>query len=303
MSERSESTATQYGPRLFRGVGLVVAGAAMHMLLPGRSVMVVPDLAQQQLVYVESKPEPRPLVVEHTTVFAPRVTPLEERLVPVHHAIVPVSTLGGGADFATALTGSIAASRSDTAASIATSGSDPAAEDAGEPRASEAPQPPAPLSGVPYTKTMYTTEIGRIPAPTAPLVFRSTDSAVRRSEEPVGLGTAPEPTPSEEQLVRRLLDEYAGALERLDVQAAKSVYPNVDGKALKKAFEQLSAQRVTLQACGIKISGSTANARCHGSAAYHPKIGSGAVQIASREWTFDLSKTETDWRIVNTIVR
>lgn len=275
----------------------------MHMLLPGRSVMVVPDLAQQQLVYIESKPEPRPLVVEHTTVFAPRVTQLDERLVPVHHAIVPVSALGVGVDFPTVSSGSIAESRSDTAVPTGTTGNDPAAANTSEPRASEAPEPPAPLTGVPYTKAMYTPEIGRIPAPTAPPVFRSTDSAVRRSEEPLGLGTAPEPPPTEEQLVRRLLDQYAGALERLDVQAAKSVYPNVDGKALKKAFEQLSAQRLTLQACGIKISGSTANARCRGSAAYHPKIGSGAGQIASLDWTFDLSKTETDWRIVNTLVR
>jgi hypothetical protein len=108
---------------------------------------------------------------------------------------------------------------------------------------------------------------------------------------------------SEEELVRQLLDEYTGAFERLDVRATKALYPNVDGKALKRAFEQIASQRLTFEACGITISGSTANARCRGSATFQPRIGTRPVQIASREWTFDLSKQDTSWRIVNTYVR
>jgi hypothetical protein len=110
-------------------------------------------------------------------------------------------------------------------------------------------------------------------------------------------------TVTDEDLVRRLLDEYTGAFERLDVGATKAVWPSVDGKALERAYAQLSAQRLTLQSCGITISGSTANARCRGSATYQPRIGNRPVEIASREWTFDLSKRDTDWRIVNTFVR
>ena len=108
---------------------------------------------------------------------------------------------------------------------------------------------------------------------------------------------------TEEELVRRLIDQYTGALERLDVGAAQAAWPTVDGKALKRAFGQLASQRLTLKSCGITISGSTANARCRGSATYQPRIGSGPVQLASREWTFDFSKQDTDWRIVNTFVR
>lgn len=110
-------------------------------------------------------------------------------------------------------------------------------------------------------------------------------------------------TVSEEELVRQLLDEYTGAFERRDIGAQKALYPNVDGKALKRAYEQIESQRLTLESCGITISGTTANARCRGSATFQPRIGTRPVQVASREWTFDLSKQDTAWRIVNTYVR
>ena len=270
----------------------------MHMLLPDRAVLLLPDIGQQQLVYVEPQPVRRPLVVQHTTVFAPRVSRLDDRLIPVGHAIVPASTLGVGTEFATALTGSGPGLETDAGpVPIATSGSDRAAD------APEAPAPTPPPTGVPYSPSTYALDIGEIPAPTAPVMLRTAGSAVRPAEPRAAVPTKAERTPTEEELVRRLLYEYAGALERLDVQAAKSVFPGVDDKALKRAFEQISAQRLTLQSCGIIISGSTANARCQGSAAYHPKIGSPALRTASGEWTFDLSKKDTDWRIVNTLVR
>jgi hypothetical protein len=108
---------------------------------------------------------------------------------------------------------------------------------------------------------------------------------------------------NDEDLVRRLLDEFTGAFERLDVSATKAVWPSVDDRKLRRAYEQLSAQRLSLESCGITISGQTANARCQGSATYQPKIGNRAVEIASREWMFDLSKQDAAWRIVNTVVR
>jgi hypothetical protein len=120
---------------------------------------------------------------------------------------------------------------------------------------------------------------------------------------PVRPAAAAAHTVSEEELVRRLLDEYTGAFERRDVRATKALYPTVDGKALARAYEQITSQRLTLNSCGITISGSTANARCRGSATFQPRIGTRPVQIASREWTFDLSKQDTSWRIVNTDVR
>ena len=108
---------------------------------------------------------------------------------------------------------------------------------------------------------------------------------------------------NDEDLVRRLIAEFTGAFERLDVSATKAMWPSVDDRKLRRAYERLSSQSLSFESCGITISGETANARCQGSATYQPKIGSRPVQIASREWMFDLSKQDAGWHIVNTVVR
>lgn len=114
--------------------------------------------------------------------------------------------------------------------------------------------------------------------------------------------TAPIVEP-DRQLVNRVLEQYAAAYERLDAEAAKEVYPSVNDTALRRAFSNLEAQRVTLGACGITISGSDANARCKGEAAYLPRVGSRTLHTAPREWTFDLAKADDGWHIVRATVR
>jgi hypothetical protein len=168
---------------------------------------------------------------------------------------------------------------------------------------------PAALTGSPVTPEKPLPSVAEPPASdpppvspqalTAPGVNVSAPPSTYRIQPVVAVARSV----NEEALVRQLLDEYTGAFERRDVGATKVLYPNVDGKALKRAFEQIASQRLTLEACGITISGSTANARCRGSATFQPRIGTRPVQIASREWTFDLSKQDTSWRIVNTYVR
>lgn len=105
------------------------------------------------------------------------------------------------------------------------------------------------------------------------------------------------------QLVRDLLQRYVTAFEQLDVDAAKAVWPTVDGKALRRAFSQLQAQRVTFESCGITIAGAGANARCRGQATYHPRVGSRALHVPAREWTFQLARAEDGWQIVDARVR
>ena len=173
---------------------------------------------------------------------------------------------------------------------------------------------PVPRIAVTEARTPFAAEpaVAPVTSPPQPVALSQLDSLEEpgRRNPPVDdltrLAVAPVAGPrrnTEEELVRRLIDQYTGALERLDVGAAQAAWPTVDGKALKRAFGQLASQRLTLKSCGITISGSTANARCRGSATYQPRIGSGPVQLASREWTFDFSKQDTDWRIVNTFVR
>jgi hypothetical protein len=114
---------------------------------------------------------------------------------------------------------------------------------------------------------------------------------------------APIVEPDQQQLVTRVLQQYASAYERLDVAAAKMVYPAVNDTALRRAFSQLEAQRVTFESCGITISGQDANARCQGENAYLPRVGSRTLQRATREWTFDLAKADDGWHIVRATVR
>jgi hypothetical protein len=103
----------------------------------------------------------------------------------------------------------------------------------------------------------------------------------------------------QQQGVLRTLREYTRAFERMDVQAAKAVWPSLDDRALQHAFERLDGQRLHLASCGVSISGVDANARCRGNATYRPKIGSRVVHVTEREWTFNLSRGEGGWQIVN----
>lgn len=136
-------------------------------------------------------------------------------------------------------------------------------------------------------------------APPRPSIVASQNS--RRTNGPASAPRhAAEP---DQQLVRSLLQQYVTAFERLDVEAAKAVWPTVDDKALRRAFDQLEAQHLTFQSCGITIEGSGANARCQGQASYRPRIGSHTLRMSPREWTFNLAKANDGWQIVDARVR
>jgi hypothetical protein len=103
---------------------------------------------------------------------------------------------------------------------------------------------------------------------------------------------------ADEETVRRVLLDYTRAFEKLDVQAAKAIWPSVDGRALQRAFQQLDGQQLRFESCGVSVSGRDANARCRGDATYHPKVGSRVVRLTEREWTFNLSRDNDRWQIV-----
>jgi hypothetical protein len=107
----------------------------------------------------------------------------------------------------------------------------------------------------------------------------------------------------QEQVVRQILREYARAFDRLDVQAAKAVWPSLDDRALQRAFQQLDAQHVQFASCGVAITGPAANARCLGNATYRPKVGSRVMRVTGREWTFNLARSEGGWQIVNATIQ
>jgi hypothetical protein len=102
----------------------------------------------------------------------------------------------------------------------------------------------------------------------------------------------------DEETVLRVLHDYTRAFERLDVQAAKAIWPSVDDRALQRAFEQLDGQQLRFASCGVSVSGQDANARCRGEATYRPKVGSRVLRLTEREWTFNLSRDNDTWQIV-----
>jgi hypothetical protein len=126
---------------------------------------------------------------------------------------------------------------------------------------------------------------------------------------------APEPSPAARPLtpeaiadvdarsaVRATLARYEAAYSGLNVSAARAVWPAVDERALAKAFDGLSSQRVALDRCDVSVAGGTAKAICSGSAEWTPKVG-GGQRRQSRRWAFELANAGGSWQIVRADAR
>jgi hypothetical protein len=103
----------------------------------------------------------------------------------------------------------------------------------------------------------------------------------------------------QEEIVRSVLLDYARAFERLDVKAAKAIWPSVDDRALQRAFQRLDGQQLRFASCGVSVTERDANARCRGEATYRPKVGPRVLRLTEREWTFSLARDNDRWQIVN----
>lgn len=157
--------------------------------------------------------------------------------------------------------------------------------------AAAAPEPPRPSSTTGRTST--------------PIVATDSSSSastpVNAAANPASSSTVPPPSASpaardERVAVRAALSQYESAYNRLDIEAVRSVWPTLDQRALSRAFDSLTAQRLSLRTCNVDVSGSTARANCAGSASWTPKVGGGQRTSALR-WTFDLSQADGAWRI------
>ena len=300
MTENIRTKLQKVDWRLGRALALVAIGAAMHLPRPGQAVAPVPETAPLNILDLTTRPFAPRLNLERTTIFAP-VTPELEKRTPPPRKDIPATLLGAGRSRSASLT--IDERPEELRGAVPTTGIGGTAEFENASDSVRTP-PQATAEAAPTSNDRVDVDLPRAgPLSTTSMVRAAHASADgERPDLPVAASSGT-PPPSEEDRVRRLLAEYAGAYERLDVGAAQAVYPSVDAKGLKRAFAQLESQRVTLQSCGITISGSTANAICRGNLTYQPRIGTRPVQIASREWMFDLSKKDTAWKIVNTFVR
>lgn len=99
------------------------------------------------------------------------------------------------------------------------------------------------------------------------------------------------------QQVRAVLQRYRAAYDRLDARLAQAVWPGVNQAALARAFEGLESQTLTFDDCDVHLRGSTASARCTGTARYVPKVGSREPRVDPLVWNFALRKGASEWEI------
>ena len=134
--------------------------------------------------------------------------------------------------------------------------------------------------------------------------IREPDSVVPPAEpKRLASAAAAEDKGSQTEVVLAVLREYSRAYERMDVNATKALYPSVDARGLRKAFDGLEQQRLQFGSCGVSFSasGADANAWCKVDATYRPKIGS-KVRVQDREWTFSLAREGDGWQIMKMTV-
>ena len=143
----------------------------------------------------------------------------------------------------------------------------------------------------------------------APLVSSLTLSAsLPVQPSPVAAAPAPPPraeasaaplprTPAPETAIQTVLASIEPRTGDLDAGAAQAVWPSVDDKALRKAFERLEEQQLIFNYCDIAISDVRAVASCDGSVRYVPRVGKKDPHDDRRQWEFRLSKVDEVWLI------
>ena len=100
----------------------------------------------------------------------------------------------------------------------------------------------------------------------------------------------------DEPAVRNVLSEFQSAYERLDVAAAKDLWPSVDERALAKAFGDLESQTIGLNNCRVQLAAAAALAYCSGRATYVGRLGN-KLQSRQLNWSFSLEKAPRGWQI------
>lgn len=81
------------------------------------------------------------------------------------------------------------------------------------------------------------------------------------------------------------------------------MWPDVDVRALDRAFDQLAQQTFDLRSCDVGIAGERAEAVCTGTASYARKVGNKAMRVESRRWRFTLRSDAGQWLIDRVDVR
>jgi hypothetical protein len=176
-------------------------------------------------------------------------------------------------------------------------------------------KPPAPAVTPPATRFMEQPAVLRAPETTVaaaivPAAALPVEDAPSAPQAAVPAPPPPQPqafatvaTRSEQSEIQQTLGQYRTAYQRLDAQAARTVWPSVDARALGRAFSSLTSQQLAFDSCVFDITGNNATAHCTGSASYTPKVGGGGPRSELRQWTFRLQKAPDGWKIQSAQIR
>jgi hypothetical protein len=165
------------------------------------------------------------------------------------------------------------------------------------------PPPVSPLAA-PVESPIRAPETRRLEGPTG-------GEPLAREVTPLPTPPSPAPTPApaaavapaaaagtvDTSAVRGVLDGYADAFSSLNADATQRVWPGVDVRGLRRAFDQLSTQNITFSRCEVNASGETAQAVCTGHATWVPKVGDRSPKSEPRTWRFALGRDDGAWVI------
>jgi hypothetical protein len=178
---------------------------------------------------------------------------------------------------------------------VPTSGSEPEPEPEAKPEARPAVEAEPPPMAPPPTPPAET----KPAEPIAPLVSTLPES---RSAPPAAITNPAPAVVNVEQDVRKVIERYRDAYERLDAKAARAIWPGVDEAALARAFDGLTSQRIEFERCDIWRDAQAAFATCAGRASYVPKVGR-AQNDVPRSWHFRFRRRPVGWTIESAEVR
>jgi tetratricopeptide (TPR) repeat protein len=126
---------------------------------------------------------------------------------------------------------------------------------------------------------------GASPAPTEPRVAPETPKPA-----------LPKPSPSAEEQVGRVLEEYEAAYERLDTAAVNRLHPSVSREQWARMFGDYRSLSMTIANPRISISGDSAVVTCTITTSIRPRAGT--PQQFTTQTTFRLQKQGDSWVII-----
>jgi hypothetical protein len=105
------------------------------------------------------------------------------------------------------------------------------------------------------------------------------------------------------QALDAILDRYEQAYDRLDANAAASIWSSVDARSLARAFARLRQQDLEFGVCSYALAESTATAQCPAELRYARRIGDPTPKSERRVWTIEFARAGEAWRIVRVSAR